>query len=330
MPDMGSTVAPLSGDVILTLVASLGLSTIAGLRAAAILFAVGFASDIHVNGQALLPLHGSFQVLGSTPMLIVLGILMVAEFVVDKVPGLDHVNDIIATVIRPIVGATIVAGTTNALSDQSVWIAAVVGAILAFSMHAVKSGTRAVSTATTAGVANPFLSVAEDILTVGSAVLLIVFTVVGVILAVITVALVVTGFVWAIGKYRKARKRRQVAQSQKLAVASQPAAPSGYLLTTPQSYPQGMPVSQMFFVPTTSGPVGVAPLPTSALMPQTATMYTTPQSVPHPVPQTTAPVYNSYPGQPQTGPTASYPPAYPPTASYPLDAPTMPGQRQQP
>ncbi|MEO7002269.1 MAG: DUF4126 domain-containing protein, partial [Ktedonobacterales bacterium] len=179
-------VDPLSSAAILALVASLGLSTVAGLRAAAVLFAVGLASDIHLpDGQPLVPLQHNFQVLGSTPMLIVLGILMVAEFVVDKVPGLDHVNDIISTVIRPIVGAVVVAGTANTLSDQSVWAAAIVGAVLALATHGVKTTTRAVSTATTAGVANPFLSVGEDVLTVGSIVLLILAPIAGVVLVLI-------------------------------------------------------------------------------------------------------------------------------------------------
>ena len=359
MPDVGTTIDPLSGDVILALVASLGLSTVAGLRAAAVLFAVGLAYDIHIGGQPLLPLHGAFQVLGSPWMLTILGILMVAEFIVDKFPGLDHVNDIIATVVRPVVGATIAAGTTNVLSNQSIWVAAVVGAILAFSTHAVKAGTRAVSTATTAGVANPLLSVGEDILTVGSAVLLIVFTVVGVILAVITVGLVVGVFFWALGKRRKARQRRQLAQSRPQPALNQPVTQSGYLLTTPQ----GVTTSQIVYVPTyipaSSGPVGVPPQPAPAALPQTATMYpppyATPQSVPSPVSQSAPSYYNSFPGYGSPGygayqgPTSQAPftrapadpmsqlqpiptvptMAYPPTASYPLDAPTQPGQNGQ-
>ena len=207
---------PLSSAAIMALVASLGLSTVAGLRAAAVLFGVGLAYDIHgPNGQPLLPLHGAFQVLGSPWVLGVLAVLAVVEFLADKVPGLDHANDIIATVVRPVVGATILAGTSNTLSDQSVWAAAIVGALLALTTHGVKTGTRAVSTATTAGVANPLLSVGEDVLTLGSVVLLILAPVAGVVLALILVLLAWRAFAWFGGR----RKRSQ--QATGLAVESQ-------------------------------------------------------------------------------------------------------------
>jgi len=171
--------------------------------------------------------------------------------------------------------------------------------------------------------------------------------VVGVILAVLTVGLVVGVFIWAIGRHRAGRQRRQLAQSQQLAL-NQPVTPSGYLLTPSQNYPgypQTAPMAQPVYVPGPSGPMGVPPLPTSAMLPQTATLYTTPyatpQSVPQPVSQSAPPQYTSdagysslgygayqgptsAPGQPQTVPTATYSP----TASYPLDAPTVPGQPQ--
>lgn len=159
---------PVTSEAILALVAALGLSSTAGIRAVATLFAIGVASDINVGGHPLLALNGHFTVLGSVPMLILLGVLTVVEIIIDKVPGLDHINDIVQTVIRPVVGAVIVAGTANSLSDSNVWIAAAVGAVLAFAVHATKSTTRAASTATTAGIGNPVLSILEDLLTVGS------------------------------------------------------------------------------------------------------------------------------------------------------------------
>ena len=201
---------PLSNDAISALVASLGLSTVAGLRAAAVLFAVGLAYDIHgPNGQPLLPLHGAFQVLGSPWVLAILAVLAIAEFLADKFPGLDHINDIIATVIRPVVGATILAGTANTLSDQNIWVAAIVGALLALTTHGVKAGTRAVSTATTAGVANPLLSVGEDILTVGSVVLLILAPFAGIVLALILVLLAWRVFAWFGGRRKRSRQAKQ-------------------------------------------------------------------------------------------------------------------------
>ena len=174
MTPLDSITNPFSNEAILALVAALGLSSTAGLRAVATLFAIGIVSDVKISGQPLVALHGNFTVLGSTPVLILLGVLTVVEIIIDKFPGLDTLNDVIHTVIRPVVGAVIVAGTTNTLSDTNVWVAAGAGAVLALGVHLTKSTARVASTATTAGVANPIVSLLEDILTFGSIVLVVV------------------------------------------------------------------------------------------------------------------------------------------------------------
>ena len=183
-----ATLQPLTSQAILALVAALGLSSTAGLRAVATLFSIGLVSDVYfTNGSpsfhfaqgaptsgSLLALTGTFHVLGDWRMLILLGVLTVVEFVVDKFPVLDHVNDIVHTVVRPIVGGVIVAGTANSLSDSNVWVAAAVGAALAFGVHATKATTRVASSATTAGVGNPLISIGEDLLTFASIVLVVI------------------------------------------------------------------------------------------------------------------------------------------------------------
>ncbi len=183
MPVDSAVTQPLTSQAILALVAALGLSSTAGLRAVATLFAIGLVSDVNISGQPLLELNGNFHVLGSTPMLILLGVLTVVEFAVDKFPVLDHVNDVIHTVVRPVVGAVIVAGTTNSLSDVNVWVAAAVGAALAFGVHATKATTRVASTTTTAGVGNPVISIGEDLLTLASILLVVVAKAIAIALA---------------------------------------------------------------------------------------------------------------------------------------------------
>ncbi len=165
---------PVSSDAIMALVAALGLSSTAGLRAVATLFAIGVVSDVKISGQPLLQLHGNFTVLGSTPVLILLGVLTIVEIVIDKFPVLDNLNDIIHTVIRPVVGAVIVAGTANTLSDTNIWVAAAAGAVLALGVHVTKSTARVATTATTAGIGNPIISVLEDLLSLGTIILVVV------------------------------------------------------------------------------------------------------------------------------------------------------------
>jgi hypothetical protein len=188
MPVDSGVFQPLTSQAILALVAALGLSSTAGLRAVACLFAIGVVSDVYFTngapafnatggvpgGTSLLQLTGPFKVLGDWRMLILLGVLTIAEVVIDKFPVLDNLNDIIHTIIRPIVGGVIVAGTANSLSDTNIWVAAVVGAALAFGVHLTKTTARAATTATTAGVANPVLSIGEDILSVAAIVMVVV------------------------------------------------------------------------------------------------------------------------------------------------------------
>lgn len=190
---------PVSTEAIMALVAALGLSSTAGLRAVATLFAIGVVSDITISGHPLLALHGNFTVLGSTPMLILLGVLTVVEIIIDKFPGLDNLNDVIHTVIRPVVGAVIVAGTSNTLSDTNVWVAAAAGAVLAFGVHVTKSTARVATTATTAGVGNPIISVLEDLLSFGSILLVVVAKSVAILVApILGIILLVAALVVAI------------------------------------------------------------------------------------------------------------------------------------
>ena len=165
---------PLSPVALTTLLTALGLSSTAGLRAYLPLLILGIASDIRgPDGVALLPVQDQFHILGNPLVLGVLAILVVLEFLADKIPGVDHISDIVHTIIRPAAGALIMAGSANTLSDESKIVAAVVGALVALATHFMKAGTRAAVTSTTAGVGNPFASLLEDILVVGVILLLV-------------------------------------------------------------------------------------------------------------------------------------------------------------
>ena len=171
---------PLSPVALTTLLTALGLSSTAGLRAYLPLLILGISSDIRgPGGEALLPVQDQFHVLGNPLVLGVLAVLVVLEFLADKVPGVDHISDIVHTVIRPAAGALIMAGSANSISDESKIAAAVVGAVLALATHSAKASTRAAVTTTTGGLGNPIASFLEDILVVGVILLLVLAPVVG-------------------------------------------------------------------------------------------------------------------------------------------------------
>jgi hypothetical protein len=157
----------LSIEAIGILLTALGLSSASGLRAYFPLLAVAIGSNISTgNGQPLIPLSKPFQALGTWWVIALLAVLVIGEFTVDKIPGLDHVSDAFHTIVRPLSGAIIMAGTDNPLSERSIWAAAIVGAVLALTVHTAKAASRPAVTASTAGLGNPVVSLVEDVLVV--------------------------------------------------------------------------------------------------------------------------------------------------------------------
>jgi hypothetical protein len=188
---------------------ALGLSTASGLRAYLPVLAVAVGSHVPTpHGGHLVRLTPAFHVLGSPVVIGVVAALALAELVIDAVPVLVHLSDLLHTVVRPVAGAVVMAGTVNALSDRSLWLAGAVGAALALAVHIAKAATRPAVTAATAGVANPAVSLAEDVVAlllvglalVASLLLLIVLP----LLALATGVLLAHGLLW----YRRRRRAR--------------------------------------------------------------------------------------------------------------------------
>jgi len=153
----------LSIEALSVLLTALGLSSASGLRAYFPLLAVAVGSDVSTgNGQHLITLSRPFQALGSWWIIALLVVLVVGDFIVDKVPGLDHVSDAFHTIVRPLSGAIIMAGTDNPLSERNIWAAAIVGGVLALTVHTAKATSRPAVTAVTVGLGNPVVSVIED------------------------------------------------------------------------------------------------------------------------------------------------------------------------
>ena len=167
--DLGGVAASLG-----VLLAALGLSSTAGLRAYLPLLAVGIAGDANV-----VPLQSSFTGLGSPALLLLLAVLAFGEFVADKVPILDHLSDFVHTAIRPAAGALIMVGTHNSLSDANMGLAALVGAGLALLIHGAKATARPAISASTAGIGNPVVSTVEDIIVIFLLILLLTLPILG-------------------------------------------------------------------------------------------------------------------------------------------------------
>jgi ABC-type Co2+ transport system permease subunit len=115
----------------------------------------------------------------------VLVVLSLVEFFADKIPAINHVNDIIQTAIRPIAGAIVFAASAQIITDVHPVLAMIIGLLVAGTVHAVKSlAVRPAITATTGGVANIPVSIAEDLI---STILSIIAAVTPVLIAVLLV-----------------------------------------------------------------------------------------------------------------------------------------------
>jgi len=148
-----------------TLALALGLSSLVGLR----LYLTVFLTSLALN-QGWLKLHSSFDslsILGSDAVLIASGVLLVLEFLADKIQGFDSVWDSIHTFIRPI-GATILA--LQVLGDwppEAKVIAGLCAGAVALTVHTAKAGTRLIVNTSPEPVSNMVVSTVEDIAVAG-------------------------------------------------------------------------------------------------------------------------------------------------------------------
>jgi hypothetical protein len=178
--------------------AAFGLSGAAGLNAWLPLFAAALA-----DRAGLVELAAPFDELASTGGLAVLAVLMLADLVGDKIPGVDHVLHVLGLAVAPLSGAALFAGQTGDETELPTLLAILLGGGTAGLVHAARAAVRPASTAGTAGLGNPVLSVGED---VGSLTLVVLAFAVP-LLAVVLLALLVVPFVRWWSRRRRRRPR---------------------------------------------------------------------------------------------------------------------------
>ncbi len=141
------------------IIGAFGLAGAAGLNAYIPLLIVAVLARL-----GMLQLNPPFDVLASWPAIIALVVLGTIEFVADKVPGVDHINDAIQTFVRPAAGAILFAANTGVVSGLDTTLALICGLVLASGVHATKAAARPVVNGATMGIGAPFVSIAEDVL----------------------------------------------------------------------------------------------------------------------------------------------------------------------
>ena len=147
-------------DLMTGIFTAFGLSASAGLNAYIPLLLVGLLARY----TDLIKLTQPWDTLASPWIILLLCVLVIIEMLADKVPAVNHINDLVQTLIRPAAGAIAFAASANVVTEVSPVLALAAGLLVAGTVHVAKAGAvRPMVTATTGGAGNIPVSIAEDV-----------------------------------------------------------------------------------------------------------------------------------------------------------------------
>ncbi len=161
-------------EALLGIFSAFGLSASAGLNAYIPLLVIALLAR-YTN---LITLSPPWDTLSSPWVIGLLAVLLAIEFFADKAPAVNHLNDLIQTIVRPAAGAIAFAAAAGVIGDVHPVLALAAGILVAGSVHTIKSvAVRPAITATTGGAGNIPVSIAEDILSTTLSILAVVIPV---------------------------------------------------------------------------------------------------------------------------------------------------------
>jgi len=185
-------------DQLLSIFSAFGLSASAGVNAYIPLFTIAVIAHF----TDWFKLNPPYDVLGNPWIVILLGVLVIIEFLADKIPAVNHLNDLLQTFVRPLAGAIVFAASAKVLTNVSPVLSLACGLFIAGGVHAVKSlAVRPAVTVATAGAGNVPVSLAEDALAALTSFLAIVLPVIIACAFVLVTALLI----WWLWRRSKAR-----------------------------------------------------------------------------------------------------------------------------
>ena len=180
----------------------------------AMTFASGWASGINAYATVfLLGLVGRFGVEGipegfqRTDVLVIMGVLALAEFVADKIPYVDSAWDAISTFIRPVAGALIGALLAGASGELLPMMMGALGGVTALVSHAAKAGVRLAVNTSPEPLSNVGASLAGDVSLVGVIALAVAYPVPAAVVAAVLLVGTIVLAVLLLGQIRKGLAR---------------------------------------------------------------------------------------------------------------------------
>jgi uncharacterized membrane protein len=150
-------------EVLSALGTSSGLGFSSGINAYVPLLVTAIIANPRVQAWLHINTNRDLSFLSQDWVIAVLVVLVIAEFVADKVPGVSGLWNGVHTIIRPVTGA-LAAGSVAPSNDPMSLVAfLVLGASLATMSHTTKVVTRTTASAASGGVATPILGFLEDL-----------------------------------------------------------------------------------------------------------------------------------------------------------------------
>ncbi len=177
---------------IFNIFSAFGLSASAGLNAYIPLLVVSLLAKY----TDLIKLSPPWDAMASWWVIGILIFLSIIEILADKIPEVNHINDIVQSFVRPTAGAIVFAASASNIAFINPILALVAGLLVAGSVSAVKSlAIRPAVTVTTGGTANIPVSIAEDVTSTTVSILSVVVPVIAACILILIIALVVIKFV---------------------------------------------------------------------------------------------------------------------------------------
>ena len=147
-------------ELLLGILSGFGLSASAGLNAYIPLLIISLLGRF----TDLITLSDPWNTLENGWVIGVLVLLSAVEFFADKIPAVNHVNDLVQTVVRPAAGAIAFAANADIITDTNLVFSLVLGLLISGGVHAAKSAVvRPAVSATTGGAGNVPVSILEDV-----------------------------------------------------------------------------------------------------------------------------------------------------------------------
>lgn len=182
---------------LLNIFSAFGLSASAGLNAYIPLLTISLLAKF----THLINLREPWNILTDWWIIGILVGLSLVEFFADKIPAVNHFNDVIQTFVRPAAGAVAFAASANIVTNVHPVLAMGLGLLIAGGVHVAKAGLlRPAVTATTGGTANVAVSMAEDFVS-----LLVSFL--SVVIPVIIAAVIIIITAWIVFRMKHSREK---------------------------------------------------------------------------------------------------------------------------